>query len=107
MESITNALGHLYGIGFPNDYGYTEKRSDWTIEELPLKPQEYKFVPTTSPDNNYAATLNNTRKMITTLMKQDDVNEVICATDAVREGNLYCKNSQLTLVQTVNLYPMI
>jgi DNA topoisomerase-3 len=33
---VASALGHLYGFGMPEDYGYTA--NDWRLTELPMFP---------------------------------------------------------------------
>ena len=38
---VTNALGHLFGIGMPEDYGWEK----WELETLPLIPQNFKLFP--------------------------------------------------------------
>ena len=38
---VTNALGHLFGIGMPDDYGFEK----WDIETLPIIPREFKLFP--------------------------------------------------------------
>lgn len=73
---VANAAGHLYDIGMPENYGYKE----WTIDTLPFFPQ---FEIHEKDDSG-----KDLRKIITTLMKRDDVDEIICATDAAREGEL-------------------
>lgn len=71
---VTNALGHLFGIGMPEDYGYEK----WEIETLPLIPNEFKLLPL----KGYGEQINLLKK----LLSRDDVSEVINACDAGREG---------------------
>ncbi len=71
---VTNALGHLFGIGMPDNYGFEK----WDIETLPLIPQEFKLFPL----KGYGEQI----KMIKKLINRDDVVEVINACDAGREG---------------------
>ena len=71
---VTNALGHLFGIGMPEDYGWEK----WELETLPLIPQEFKLFPL----NGYGSQINLLKK----LMSRDDVTEIINACDAGREG---------------------
>lgn len=70
---VTNALGHLIGIGMPEDYG-CEK---WELETLPLIPDFKLFAL-----NGYGEQL----KLLKKLTSRDDVTEVINACDAGREG---------------------
>lgn len=71
---VTNALGHLFGIGMPDDYGFEK----WDIETLPLIPQEFKLFPL----KGYGEQI----KMLKKLIARNDVTEVINACDAGREG---------------------
>lgn len=71
---VTNALGHLFGIGMPEDYGY--KR--WELSTLPIIPEKFKLFPLKGYDEQI--------KMLGELINRDDVSEVINACDAGREG---------------------
>ncbi len=71
---VTNALGHLFEIGMPEDYGWEK----WELETLPLIPQEFKLFPL----NGYGSQI----KLLKKLMSRDDVTEIINACDAGREG---------------------
>lgn len=71
---VSNALGHLFGIGMPDDYGFEK----WDIETLPIIPQEFKLFPL----RGYGEQI----KMLKKLLAKNDVTEVINACDAGREG---------------------
>lgn len=71
---VTNALGHLFGIGMPDDYGFEK----WELETLPIIPQEFKLFPL----KGYGEQI----KMLKKLFARNDVTEVINACDAGREG---------------------
>lgn len=71
---VTNAVGHLFGIGMPEDYGYEK----WELATLPLIPENFKLFPLKGYDNQI--------KMLGELIRRDDVSEVINACDAGREG---------------------
>lgn len=70
---VTNALGHLVGIGVPEDYGYKK----WSLTDLPMIPDFKLFAL-----NGYGSQI----KMLKELMNRDDVTEIINACDAGREG---------------------
>jgi len=70
---VTNALGHLVGIGVPEDYGYKK----WSLSDLPMIPDFKLFAL-----NGYGAQI----KMLKELMNRDDVTEIINGCDAGREG---------------------
>lgn len=75
---VAYAQGHLYNLGMPENYGYSKS---FNIDELPMLPDEFKLFPC---DEN----TDNLRKLITTLINKNEVTEIICATDAAREGEL-------------------
>lgn len=70
---VSNALGHLIGIGMPKDYGLEK----WELDTLPLIPDFKLFAL-----NGYGEQI----KLLKKLMSRDDVTEVINACDAGREG---------------------
>lgn len=70
---VSNALGHLIGIGMPEDYGWEK----WELDMLPLIP-DFKLFPL----YGYGEQI----KLLKKLMSRDDVTEVINACDAGREG---------------------
>ena len=70
---VTNAIGHLVGIGFPEDYGYKK----WSLNDLPMIP-DFKLFPL----NGYGTQIAFLKK----LFMRDDVTEIINACDAGREG---------------------
>ncbi len=74
---VVNARGHLYGLGEPEDYGNSKK---YNIEELPMFP-DFKIFPCGEDTEEL-------RSLISELMNKDDIEEIICATDAGREGEL-------------------
>lgn len=71
---VTNALGHLFGIRMPDNYGFEK----WELDSLPLIPQEFKLFPL----NGYGVQI----KMLKKLFERNDVAEIINACDAGREG---------------------
>ena len=71
---VSNAIGHLLGIGMPEDYGYEK----WELATLPLIPENFKLFPLKGYGNQI--------KMLGELINRDDVSEVINACDAGREG---------------------
>ena len=73
---VVNAVGHLYGVGMPEDYGFKE----WKLDTLPLFP-DFKIFPSDKSKDGV-------RSLISELMNKPDVTEIICATDAGREGEL-------------------
>ena len=74
---VVNARGHLYGLGEPEDYGYSKT---YKLEELPMFP-DFRIFPCDEDTEDL-------RKLISELINRDDIDELICATDAGREGEL-------------------
>lgn len=74
---VVNARGHLYGLGEPEDYGYSKT---YNINELPMFPDFKIFL--------CGEDTEELRSLISELMNKDDIDEIICATDAGREGEL-------------------
>ena len=71
---VANALGHLIGLGMPEDYGWEK----WELDTLPLIPDKFRMIPI----KGYGGQL----KMLKELFNRDDVTEIINACDAGREG---------------------
>lgn len=85
---VTWCIGHL--IELARVESYDEKFAKWRYADLPIIPREWKY--------NAAKDKAKQLKVIYDLMNRDDVECVICATDAGREGELifrlvynYCK----------------
>lgn len=74
---ITWCVGHLVGLSLPNGYG-EQYENYWTFDNLPIIPQEWKF----KVDSSKMKRFNVVKK----LLNDSSVDEVICATDAGREG---------------------
>lgn len=75
---VSWCYGHLVGLAQPNDYD--EKYKKWTLEDLPIIPKEYELkVNDDTKDHFY---------MLKNLMNREDIEELICATDSGREGEL-------------------
>lgn len=78
---VTWALGHLVGLADPEKYD--EKYSKWRLNTLPMMPEKMKTV-----------ILPGARKQFSAVKKQllrKDVDKIIIATDAGREGELVAR----------------
>lgn len=75
---ITWAVGHLINLYDPEDYDPTLKK--WRYESLPIIPETIKLKP-------YKKTRDQL-KVIKTLIARKDVENLVCATDSGREGEL-------------------
>ncbi len=78
---VTWALGHLVTLAEPGDYD--KKFKHWSLADLPIMPDKMKL-----------KVIPNSRKQFNTvrsLLKRNDISEVIIATDAGREGELVAR----------------
>lgn len=78
---VTWALGHLVGLQDPEDYDAKYKK--WDMETLPMLPQPMKLT-----------VLKKTSKQFYEVKKQllrKDIEEIVIATDAGREGELVAR----------------
>lgn len=75
--AVSWCYGHLVGLMFPDDYG-DKWSGKWDFSQLPMIPEEWKFRITDSGKDQY--------KILKKLMNDSDISEIICATDADREG---------------------
>lgn len=74
---VSWCFGHLVGLFFPDDYG--EKwEGKWSFSQLPMLPDEWKFKINKDCDEQFG--------ILKKLLNDNSVSEVICATDADREG---------------------
>ena len=74
---VSWCFGHLVGLYMPNDYG-EQWSGTWSFEQLPMLPETWKF----KIKSDCAAQF----KVLKTLMNNSNITEIICATDADREG---------------------
>lgn len=78
---VTWALGHLVTLADPEEYD--KKYKDWNLEYLPMLPKEMELVVIKQTAKQYQA--------VKTQLYRKDVNEIIIATDAGREGELVAR----------------
>ena len=76
---VTWAVGHLVGLAPPDEYD--PKLKKWRFADLPILPDEFKLTPN---DERSAKQL----RAIHRLMADDDVETIVNACDAGREGEL-------------------
>ena len=75
---VSWCVGHLVELAMPQEYD--EKYRKWRREDLPILPEKWKYQVSQATKKQFQ-TLKN-------LMGRKDVTELICATDAGREGEL-------------------
>ncbi|MCR1797725.1 DNA topoisomerase III [Staphylococcus warneri] len=78
---VTWALGHLVTNATPEQYD--KAFQEWKLEDLPIIPKQMKTVVIGKTSKQF--------KTVKSLMQKDNVNEIIIATDAGREGELVAR----------------
>lgn len=78
---ITWALGHLVTLADPD--AYDERYKKWELDDLPMLPDKMKLVVIKQTSKQYRA--------VSALMKRPDVDSLVIATDAGREGELVAR----------------
>ncbi|MBF0203498.1 MAG: topoisomerase C-terminal repeat-containing protein [Desulfamplus sp.] len=78
---ITWAVGHLVELFEPEDYDETLKK--WRIETLPVIPEKFRYKPIKKTYQQF--------KIIKSLLKEKNIERVIIATDAGREGEVIAR----------------
>lgn len=74
---VSWCFGHLVGLKFPDEYS-ENWAAKWSFSQLPMIPNEWKFKISESSKDQF--------KVLKQLMTNADITEIICATDADREG---------------------
>ena len=75
---VSWCVGHL--VELVNPEVYDEKYNKWNYDDLPILPKRWKYEVSASTRKQFA--------VLKKLMKRDDVESLVCATDAGREGEL-------------------
>ena len=75
---VSWCVGHLVELAPPNVYD--EKFIKWSIADLPILPQKWQYLVSASTKKQFG--------VLQKLMHRPDVDSIICATDAGREGEL-------------------
>ena len=78
---VTWALGHLVTLADPE--AYDEKYKSWRLEDLPMLPSQLKLVVIKQSGKQY--------HIVKEQLNRKDVNEIVIATDAGREGELVAR----------------
>lgn len=75
---VSWCVGHLVELAPPNVYD--AKYVKWSIADLPILPQKWQYLVSASTKKQFG--------ILQKLMHRPDVDSIICATDAGREGEL-------------------
>src|SRR5438876_959331 len=76
---ITWAVGHLVGLAAPDEYD--PKLKKWRFADLPILPDKFKLVPNDDKSKKQLQAVHR-------LMRRDDIDLIVNACDAGREGEL-------------------
>src|ERR671930_752987 len=76
---VTWAIGHLVGLAEPD--AYDPKLKKWRFADLPILPEKFKLVPNDSKAEKQL-------KAIHKLIRDDEIDLIVNACDAGREGEL-------------------
>jgi DNA topoisomerase-3 len=79
---VSWAVGHLVGLAEPEDYD--KKNKQWLLANLPIIPEKFRFAVLEGAEQRFGA--------LRKLLVSDEVEEVINACDAGREGELIFRN---------------
>lgn len=75
---VSWCVGHLVGLAAAD--AYDPKYSRWCYEDLPIIPEKWKYAVAPDKKEQY--------EVLVSLMNRPDVESLVCATDAGREGEL-------------------
>ena len=75
---VSWCVGHLVELAPPSTYD--EKYVKWNVADLPILPQKWQYLVSASTKKQFS--------ILKKLMHRADVESIICATDAGREGEL-------------------
>ena len=75
---VSWCVGHLVELAPPNVYD--AKYVKWSIADLPILPQKWQYLVSASTKKQFG--------VLKDLMNRTDVDSIVCATDAGREGEL-------------------
>lgn len=78
---VTWALGHLVTLADPE--AYDDRYKSWRLDDLPMLPKKMELVVIKETAKQFGA--------VKKLLKQPDIQELIIATDAGREGELVAR----------------
>lgn len=78
---VTWALGHLVTLAEPE--AYNDKYKQWRLEDLPMLPERMQLIVIRETAKQY--------NVVRGLLQREDIDELIIATDAGREGELVAR----------------
>lgn len=85
---VTWAFGHLFSLSDIEDYTGPTSTGRWSMENLPCFPSEFKFKLRKANDGTEDTGVKNQFELIKALCNREDVDAIINAGDADREGEI-------------------
>jgi DNA topoisomerase-3 len=77
---VSWCVGHIVGLAEPEEYGGKYAEKPWKVENLPIIPDDWKLTVNKDKRKQF--------EVLKKLMNRADITEIVCATDAAREGEL-------------------
>ena len=77
-DIVTWAVGHLVGLCYPDEMD--DRYKEWKMADLPILPEQFQLKILESSGNQF--------EIVKSLMNDPEVDSIVCATDAGREGEL-------------------
>ena len=84
---VTWAFGHLFSLCDIEDYSHNDS-GKWTMDNLPCFPEKFRFQLRKNADKTVDQGVLKQFNIIKTLCLRDDVDEIVNAGDADREGEI-------------------
>jgi len=96
---ITWVFGHLFSLCDIEDYNPTEEKK-WTMNNLPCFPNEFKFKLKQNANKQVDIGIERQFNIIKTLLNRDDVDTIVNAGDADREGEIIVRLCVINALET-------
>lgn len=84
---ITWAFGHLFGLCDIEEYS-NDPNTKWRLDNIPCFPEQFKFALKKDKNKKVDEGVEKQFNIISTLVNREDVDEIINAGDADREGEI-------------------
>ena len=85
---VSWAFGHLFSLCDVESYTDTESGAGWTLDNLPCFPEKFKFELRRGDDKRVDRGVEKQFKILEALCNREDVDTIINAGDADREGEI-------------------
>ena len=85
---VSWAFGHLFSLVDIESYTGRERGSGWTLDNLPCFPRQFKFELRRGEDKKVDYGVSKQFKILEVLCNREDVDTIINAGDADREGEI-------------------